>query len=553
MLSDTRPLLFILLAFAAFAGCDKDQRKPASSPTPNAAGGEFRLPIVASTALQTLDPIQSVEVTQYDIDNQIFEGLVSVDMQGAIAPALAANWENSSDYRIWKFRLRDCRFADDSCFKEGKGRTVTASDVLFSLRRGLDPAAGSKNSWALSRSVLGAAEYAAGKSKEIPGLRALDEKTVEIELARGDRYFLPALTVPSTYVVAPEGVSTYGAQFGLKPVGTGPFKVSEWSQGEHVLLVRNENYGQGVGWQPPKPHIDRAKFVFYRSEAQVIAAFERNEIDFREVLGVDVATAKSPDIRASLHERFPSAQIVDSAQLCKVHLLAPMMGPNYPFGGPPEIRQALSELFPRAESEKAVLRGLGKEQVTLLPAMVFSGAKPPAKLADAKQILQQSISGKTIRVAFVSTRINDVLIQQLKSILEEAGADVVLFPNTSISALFSSLSSTRPDFTLIYWSPYFPNLPEYLTALLTESQPVPNFTGFSDKKLDELAAELRAPTGRGADAIAPEIDQVLGKMTPWIPIYIETPLYLSASNVEGFAVNPVSVTQLSAISLKPKQ
>jgi ABC-type transport system substrate-binding protein len=542
--------VFVLLTLLMSAGCGRNVASPGQTATP--INDTIRLPILATTSLETLDPIQSVELVQFNLDHQIFEGLVSIDHEGAIGPGLATTWEHSADYRRWRFRLRDARFADDPCFPGGRGRQVTAGDVVKSLQRGLDPAAGSKNSWALSRTVVGAAEFAAGKTRNVPGLRALDAGTLEIDLILGDREFLSSLTVLSTYVVAPESIDRYGSQIGEHPVGTGPFKLARWEKGQELVLERNPSYGQGSGQQPTAPSLAGARFAFFRSEAQVAAAFDRGDLDVRDVQGSDVARIKGDDPIAELQRLYPGVQVVNPGWILKVHLLAAAIGNDAAFGGAPESRRALSQLFPRARLEHGVLRGLGKSFDTVLAPRLGGLRIAPDPLPDPISTLRQALHGGTVRIAYVSSRIDDATVTLLRGILEGAGAKIVVFPNTSVNALFSSLPSTRPDLTLLYWSPFFPNLPEYLQALLKSGQPVPNFTLFADDRLDRAVAELRRPGGRTTEQLLPEINRVLNETMPWIPLYYETPLVLAAPRVQGYAINPVSTIQLTAVRLKPR-
>lgn len=156
------------------------------------------------------------------------------------------------------------------------------------------------------------------------------------------------------------------------------------------------------------------------------------------------------------------------------------------------------------------------------------------------------MKGQTIRVAYASTRINDIIVTVLERVLSNAGGKVLKFPTTSINALFGSLATANPDLTLIYWSPYYPNISEYLTALLTSSQPVPNFTGFSSVEFDNLYKELVRGQVDNIKIVA-EIGFYLNSAMPWIPLYMETPYYLVSKRIQNFSISPVSVTQLTKI------
>src|SRR5205823_1927217 len=121
------------------------------------------------------------------------------------------------------------------------------------------------------------------------------------------------------------------------------------------------------------------------------------------------------------------------------------------------------------------------------------------------------------------------------------GANLRLFPSASINALFASVGEVKPDLTLIYWSPYYPNLDNYLTALLSISRPVPNFTGYSNAGLDAAVSSLRFSERDVMSQAKAQIREILDQEMPWIPIYYETPLMLAQPRVKQFSMNPVSV------------
>ena len=537
-----RALFLCLLSIGATL-CLYGKQADASS-----ASRAVRLPILGTTAISTLDPIQSVELAQYDLCNQIFEGLVTVDANGTLAPGLATRWEHSPDYRVWKFYLRDATFADDKAFPSGKGRTVTADDVLYSFKRGLSPQQGSRGSFALSRAVVGAREYSEGTTQDVPGLRILEPDTIEIELTAGDRFFPAALTVPATYVVPKEAVELYGIDFGRNPVGSGPFTLGQWNEGINLTLVRNEAYGKGTGEQPAASHIGVFEFRFFRSEAAMVAAFRNGELDARPIVGVDFAVSARELWEDRLAAQFPNARIVSPGWVLKLHLLAPQMGEGHAFGGEDGVpRQALTHILSERLAAIDAFRGVGKAQQQLLPDnLVEQPRNLPPSLDNLEQTLRDAVAGRTIRVAYASSRVNDIVATMLERTLTDAGARVRNFPSTSINALFGSLATVQPDLTLIYWSPYYPNVSEFLTALLTASQPVPNFTGFSSLDLDALHAELVSGQKDSA-TVTTEIDALLNVVMPWMPLYMETPLYLVSKELQDFTINPVSVTQLTKI------
>ncbi len=528
-----------------------------SLPSIRQSQSELRLPILASSALQSLDPIKSVELVQYSLDLQIFERLVSVGLEGEILPALAEKWEISPDFRVWIFRLREARFNDDPCFHHGIGRTVTVDDVLYSWKRGLNPKSGSLNSWALSTSVMGAETFSKGEAPDVIGLEKISDRELRVTLSEPDRDFLARLTVLSTAIVPREAVEYYGDKFDTHPVGTGPFKLSQWEPGEYVLLERNTNYGNGSGWQPSPANIDRVRFNFFRSEAQIASAFANDQLDVRNITGSDLAQLSDLFALNELKARHFPAELVRPGSVCRLHLLAPMIGSDYVFGASAELRRELATSFDHQQLLASAVGPLG--QITksiMLPKGVLVDAldvtneyQTQTSKSDAKNLLE----GRTVKIAYVSSRINDVVIALLRSWIEQRGGKVRLYPSASDNALFASVAETKPDLTLLYWSPYYPNVANYLTALISSSRPVPNFTGFTNQTLDRAANQLKLADEYEGSKLRITIKAILDQEMPWIPLYYDTPLVLVKQNVKNYKINPVSVTKLVDVKLVDDQ
>lgn len=512
---------------------------------------QLRIPILATSALQTLDPIKSVELVQYNLDLQIFECLVSVSHDGTIIPALAERWESSADFKVWTFHLREAHFGEDDSFGVNKSRQVTVDDVLYSWKRGLNPKLGSLNSFALSTSVVGADAFAKGESETVAGLKKIDDRTLEVELTEPDRDLLTRLTVLSTAVVAQEAVARYGEQFGSHPVGTGPFKLKNWIAGEYLTLERNPSYGKGNGWQPKPASIEQVRFIFFRSEPQIAKAFEDGLIDMRNIVGADLTQLTNIEPLDELQRAHPGASLIRPGKVCSLHLLAPMIGKEYAFGDSPALRRSLTASFDHQQLMTSAIGPLGTATKTLmLPQGILVDGMPSVnELAPppTDQSSEAALRGRTVKIAYVSSRTGDVTVGLLQKWIEQRGGLVRLYPSASINALFASVGEIKPDLTLIYWSPYYPNLSNFVTALLSSSRPVPNFTGFSNIQLDQAAQRLKVATGDEFRQVHSTVNHILDQEMPWIPLYYETPLVLVKPNVEKFRINPVSVMLLTDV------
>ena len=184
-----------------------------------------------------------------------------------VVPALAQSWSASRDGLVWTFHLR-------KGVQFHNGREMSAEDVVYSLSRLLDPAVGSRNSPLLDK-VKGAAEFRAGTTKVLEGIKAIDRYTVEISLSEPFVPFISILGMAHTSIVPREEVERLGPDFATAPVGTGPFRFVRWERGQEILLEANKHYFRG------RPALDRVRFVIFPggTQSDMLKAFEQGELE----------------------------------------------------------------------------------------------------------------------------------------------------------------------------------------------------------------------------------------------------------------------------------
>jgi ABC-type transport system substrate-binding protein len=197
----------------------------------------------------SLDPVHAATIYSNYVIRAAYDTLYRYEYLARpyqLAPNLAAAMpEISSDGLVYTIPIRHgVRFVDDPAFPGGKGRELTARDVVFSLERHFDPANHSEGAWLWRDRIVGldawgaaGADYAAG----VPGLRALDDYTLRIELARPYPQLPFTLTQGFAAVVPREAIERYGAEIGVHPVGSGPYRVESFDTARAVLLA-NPSY-----------------------------------------------------------------------------------------------------------------------------------------------------------------------------------------------------------------------------------------------------------------------------------------------------------------------
>jgi len=172
---------------------------------------------------------------------------VQFDQTLTVVPALAQFWKASRDGLTWTFTLR-------KGVKFHHGREVTADDVIYSFTRMLSSSVRSTVS-DLFTGIKGARDYREGRAATVSGLTAVDRHTVRVTLEEASVPFVSVLAVGHAKIVPRDLVEQQGEAFGAHPVGTGPFKFSQWERGKHITLAANPDYFEG----PP-----RLRAIVYR-------------------------------------------------------------------------------------------------------------------------------------------------------------------------------------------------------------------------------------------------------------------------------------------------
>ncbi|MEO1249118.1 MAG: ABC transporter substrate-binding protein [Pseudomonadota bacterium] len=177
----------------------------------------------------------------------IFEGLTRIGPDGSVLPALAKSWEISDDGLTYVFTLQEGVTFHD-------GTTLDAEDVKFSFERAV-------------------AEESTNAQKAlfapIASVEATDATTVTITLESPTGSFLFNMGWGDAVIVAPESA----ADNATNPVGTGPFKFSNWNQGDSVEIVANPDY-----WGEPVA-LEKATFKFISDPSAALAAVLAGDVD----------------------------------------------------------------------------------------------------------------------------------------------------------------------------------------------------------------------------------------------------------------------------------
>ena len=201
------------------------------------------LKILLSDPVETLDPLKIVYSSDWEVANNIFEGLVSINFSGQVQNVLVDSVTIKPDNLTYNLKLKPNVFFHDSpCFQNGKGRKLNSTDIYYTFQRLAKRNYKFSNWHLISDKIVGIEDYRSEFNDRISGIQIIDSLKFSITLIHPFSSFLKILANPNFYIVPKEAIEYFGENFDQNPVGTGPFRISEYKKYENIFLVKNENY-----------------------------------------------------------------------------------------------------------------------------------------------------------------------------------------------------------------------------------------------------------------------------------------------------------------------
>ena len=277
--------LATVMACASFAGCGSSSAQSTTSTSTEATATVEGYELAAEQTLKvnlgadplTLDPQLNSAADGNHVINNAFDGLLR-EVDGEIVPAAAESYTVSEDGLVYTFTLRDAKWSD--------GEPVTAKDFEFAWKRGADPVTASEYMYIFeSANILNAGAIAKGeKSADELGVKAIDDKTLEVTLSVPTEYFIQLCTFPTLAPVREDVVDNEGAwaKDPAKAISNGPFVLSEYKMGDQLVYVKNENY-----WNAENVTLDKIVYYMIVDESTAYTKYAAGELDVNEFIPAD--------------------------------------------------------------------------------------------------------------------------------------------------------------------------------------------------------------------------------------------------------------------------
>jgi len=505
------------------------------------------------SGIPTLDPAFAKSQATMWPAHQLFNTLVEIDDSLHIVPSLATRWDISADRTVYTFYLRnDVYFHDDPAFPGGKGRKMKADDIVYSLSRIMDKRVASPGAWIFSR-----------KTDTLQPFTALDDTTFRLTLLYPYNPILGILSMQYCSVVPREVVEYYGNDFRRHPVGTGPFRMVAWEEGQALVLKRNEKYFEKDSAGNSLPYLDGVKVSFYDSKATEFLLFRQKDLDFIndiEASFKDEVLTKAGTLRKEWEGKI---RLIASPYL-NIEYLGILMDTSNPLlAGSPlrlkKIRQAINYGFDRrkmtlylrnslgtpAESGFVPL-GLPSFDSTVVRGYYYDPVKTRQLLADAGFPGGKGLPViKLLTIAIYADMANFIAKQ-----LEESGIPVQV-EVVQKSLLLDMTSGSRAAFFRGSWIADYPDAENYLSVFYSKNPAPPNYTRYHNPAFDLLFEKAIAETN---DSIRYELyrqaDQLMINDAPVVPLWYDKAVRLVQTRVVGFRANALNLLELRTTRFK---
>ena len=486
----------------------------------------------------TLDPAIGYDWQNWSMIKSLFDGLMGYEPgTTTLRPELAAEYTISEDGLIHSFTLKDG-------IKFHNGREITAEDVKYSLERVTNPETRSPGAGFFGM-IAGFDSWNAGEGEGLSGIKVTGDKTVEITLSRPDATFGHVMALNFASIVPKEAVEASGEDFGREPVGSGAFKLAEWSPGQRVVFERFEEYHRAN-----LPKLDKVTFEIGLEPTVALLRLQQGQAD---VPGDGIPPAQFLQV---MNDPAQKQNVIEGGQLHTGYItLNTQMAP---FDNV-EVRRAVNMAINKDRIVKVINGRAVPANQPLPPSMPgyaedYEGyAFDPAK---AKQMLAEAgfADGFTTELYVMNVDPNPRIAQAIQQDLKEIGitAEIRSLAQANVIAAGGEADQAPMIWSGgMAWIADFPDPSNFYGPILGCAGAVQggwNWSWYCNEELDARAAKADAMTGPENEAARIEAWKsiYLDVMAdaPWVPVFNEQRFTLTSDRIAGddsLFVDPVHI------------
>lgn len=559
-------LVLAMVMALSLAACGGSSA-PAATAAPAAAGdaapadtaaaasdGDKVLNVMVEVEVESLDPQVATDGTSFEVIANYTDGLTQMDADGAAVPAIAESWDVSEDGTIYTFHLRE-----DANWSNGE--PVTANDFVFAWQRAADPALASEYSYMLSDigQIKNAAAIIAGEmDKSELGVKAIDDKTLEVTLEVPVSYFLSLMYFPTFYPVNQaffEGLAD--GTFGTSPetvLSNGAFVLTSYEPAAlSFSLTKNANY-----YDADKVQLDGLNYQVIKDSQQAYMSYQNGDLDIVMLSGDQVEQVEGD----------PELNITGAGYLwyltLNMHDVPALNNQN--------MRLALSNAVNRASIVGDVVKDGSVATYTAVPPQFAAGpdgsdfsadqtmfsdvcADDTAKAAEYYEAAKAELGTDTFEFELLvedqteTQNVAAVIKDQVEKALPGVTLNIKVEPKKQRVA---DIQDGNYEVCLTRWGPDYADPMTYLNMWITGCSN--NYGLWSDAEFDAIIADCT--TGAYVtDAEARwnamyDAEKIVMDQAVIVPLYTKANANMIKTGVEGIEFHPVALNRVYKDTVK---
>lgn len=473
---------------------------------------------------QEMHPMDWSDGNSGNVVYYIYDSLFDLDENYELVPRAAESYEVSDDACTYTFHLREgITFTD--------GAPLNADAVVTNYQCAIDPA----NNWRRRRMFIESIDENTEETR-VDSCIAVDEYTVQFHLPTPYAPFMNSIT--QFYLISPNAVVDSSFDYSKQSAGSGPYVLEEYAQGDHVSIVRNEDY-----WGEA-PSIDRIDFRVVPEAGSRIAALQTGEATAIYPMPTDqVATVRS-------------AGDINMVSIPSTTMRYVTLNTNYEPLSDVRVRQALNYAFDQEEYCKVMYSGAATPATSVLPAIVpgYKEQTPYEVDVDkAKSLLEEAGYADGFEV----TIIGDNSTQETKGMtfvmqqLEKIGVTVNVQPNeaaTNAELAAASEDETTLQMWYVNWSQS--DADGFMRSLLSTAMVPPtgyNTAFWKNAEFDsELEAGNAAPSEDEQNEHYGKCQDIVWPECPWLYLASDNTLLSYKAYLNGIKYVPQGIDVIHA-------
>ncbi len=499
-----------------------------------------------ANSVTSLDPAFARSMTNIWVVDHIYNGLLQLDDSLSIKECIAKSWNIDSTGKVYTFHLRsDVVFQDSEVFPGKKGRSVKASDVVYSFNRIIDSKINSPGSWIFK-----------GKLDSLNPFVALNDSVFQLRLIKPFKPMLGILTMQYCSIVPHEAIEYYGSEFRRNPVGTGPYKLKRWLENQTLFLNKNPNYFEKENGHS-LPYMDGIRIEFISDRKSAFLKFLKGDLDlFSGLESSFINSLLTPDGRLQnwLNKKvnYRKSPFLNTEF---IGINTTKLPPNHPLRNV-YFRKALNYSIDRRKMLSLLRNQVGKPADSGIIPFGMPAYNPVLvkgydyNLDEAKSLLIKAGFPNGTGLPLITLHCNKDYAD-ICTFLSKQWQDIGIKINIEVvesATLREMMRNGTSSFFRASWLGDYPDEENYLSLFYSKNAAPPNYTRFSNHHYDDLYEKaLNTNNPQEINKLYNEMNTIVVDAAPVIFLWYDETAQFYGKNITGIHPNIMNLLSVKRI------